>query len=84
MIKKFGFDGVYIDSVLGQISSWSGGVHPTLYPSDAAWEGAMRSFVAAVGPQLKAQGLYVLANAYKPAPTTARRTSPGTRRSPPT
>ena len=41
---------------------------PTLYPSEAAWEGAMRSFVAAVGPQLKAQGLYVLANAYKAGP----------------
>ena len=68
VIKKYGFDGVYIDSVLGQISGWSGGVMPTKYPSETAWEGAMKSFVTAVGPAVKAQGLYVLANAYKAGP----------------
>ncbi len=68
VIKKYGFDGVYIDSVLGQISGWSGNVLPSRYPSEAAWEGAIKSFVAAVGPALKNQGLYVLANAYKAGP----------------
>jgi putative glycosyl hydrolase-like family 15 (GHL15) protein len=63
--KKYGFNGAYIDSVLGSITGWSGGVAPTLYPTDAAWENAMRSFIVAVGPALKSQGLYVLANAFK-------------------
>ena len=47
------------------ITPWTGGVHPDNYPSDAAWENAMRGFIAANGPKLKAQGLYVLANTYK-------------------
>ncbi len=68
VIKKYGFDGVYIDSVLGQISGWSGGVMPSRYPSEDAWEDAIQSFVAAAGPALKNQGLYVLANAYKAGP----------------
>jgi hypothetical protein len=63
--KKLGFDGVFADDVLAQVSGWSRGVYPTLYPSDSAWESAMASFVAFVGPGLKAQGLYMLANAYK-------------------
>jgi len=63
--KKYGYDGVFLDSVLGAITGWSGGVVPTLYPSDSAWESAMKSFVAANGPALKAQGFYVLANAHK-------------------
>lgn len=62
---KYGFDGVYIDNVLAQISGFSGGVYPTLYPSDSAWESAMKSFMAYVGPQLQAKGFYVLTNTYK-------------------
>src|SRR5919108_3448049 len=62
---RLGFDGVSIDDVLAQVSGWSGGAYPTLYPSDSAWETAMKGFVAYVGPRLKSQGLYVLASAYK-------------------
>ncbi len=61
-----GFDGVYMDSVLGKISDT--GTSPTIYASDAEWEQAMRGFVAYVGPRLKARGLYVLANSYKSGP----------------
>ena len=67
-VKKYGYDGVFIDSVLGIITAWSGGVHPTMYPNDAAWEDAMKSFMAANGPKLKAQGLYVLSNTFKAGP----------------
>jgi Hypothetical glycosyl hydrolase family 15 len=63
--KRLGWDGVDIDDVLAQVSGWSKGVYPKLYPSDAAWESAMAGFMAYVGPQLKARGMYVLANAYK-------------------
>jgi len=66
MLRSRGFDGVYMDSVLGSISGT--GAFPTLYPSDAAWETAMRDFVARVGPTLKSQGFYVLANAYEKGP----------------
>jgi len=65
-LRAGGFDGLYLDSVLGRISDT--GTSPTLYSSDAAWETAMRSFVAYVGPALKSQGFYVLANSYKSGP----------------
>ena len=58
--KSLGFDGVYIDSVLGMIYASS-----ALYPTASAWETAMRSWVAYVGPSLKSQGLYVLTNTFK-------------------
>jgi Hypothetical glycosyl hydrolase family 15 len=62
--KTLGFDGVSIDGVLGQFSGETGGVVPAKYPSEAAWRSAMAGFVAAVGPALKAQGLYVGAEVY--------------------
>jgi hypothetical protein len=55
-------DGVFLDDVL----AGGGGLHgslPAKYPTDQAWEDAMVSFIAHVGPALKAKGLYVLANA---------------------
>jgi hypothetical protein len=57
------FDGVYIDSVLGYITFLK--TPPPLYPTDAAWEKATKSFVAYVGPRLKKAGFYVLANTFK-------------------
>ena len=57
-VRAGGFDGIYMDSVLGRITDT--GTAPTLYPTDAAWEPAMRGFVAAVGQSLKSQGFYVL------------------------
>jgi hypothetical protein len=65
-LRAGGFDGLYMDSVLGRISDT--GTSPTLYPTDAAWEPAMRGFVATVGQSLKSQGFYVLANTYKSGP----------------
>jgi hypothetical protein len=65
---RLGFDGPYLDDLLAQVSGWSNGVYPTLYPSDSAWETAMTSFIAYVGPQLKGRGKYVLANTYKFGP----------------
>jgi Hypothetical glycosyl hydrolase family 15 len=62
---KGGFDGVMIDSILGSVSGWTGGSYPTAYPSDDAWELAMKRFVRAVGPALKKRNLYVLASAFR-------------------
>ena len=66
ILGRDGFDGVYIDSVLGRISDT--GAKPTLYKTDEAWEKAMRGWVKYVGPALKAKGFYVLANTYKSGP----------------
>ena len=41
VIKKYGFDGVYIDSVLGQIGGWAGGVHADPVPL-RSWPGRAR------------------------------------------
>jgi hypothetical protein len=60
-----GDDGVFIDTVIADVAALTGGTYPTLYPNQAAWETAMASFVAYVGPALKAKGFYVLANAHK-------------------
>jgi hypothetical protein len=62
-----GFDGVMIDGITGRVSDWTmgSGVYPTAYPSDTAWERAMRRFVRLVGPALKRRGLYLLANTFK-------------------
>ena len=69
--KRGGFDGTNLDNVSANISTWPGwpGVYPTLYPSDSAYEPAMKSFMAYVGPQQKAQGLYVRASAGKRGPS---------------
>ena len=68
-IKRLGYDGTTLDNVSANISWWApAGVYPTLYPSDSAWEPAMKSFIAYAGPQLKAQGLYVRASAGKRGP----------------
>ncbi len=62
--KTLGFDGVSIDGVLGAFEGETGGVVPAKYPTDSAWANAMAGFVHAVGPALKAQGLYVGAEVY--------------------
>jgi hypothetical protein len=64
-LRGRGFDGVFIDNVLGQISGWSGGVYPSRYPTDAAWERAMAGFVRYAGRALRRRGLYVLASTFK-------------------
>jgi hypothetical protein len=63
--RRGGFDGVMIDNVLGAIGGWTGGPLPTMYPSEGAWEKAMRGFIRFVGPTLTARGLYVVANSFR-------------------
>ena len=65
--KTLGFDGVSIDGVLGAFDGETGGVVPAKYPTDKAWANAMAGFVHAVGPALKAKGLYVGAEVYASA-----------------
>ena len=63
-LKATRIDGVFIDDVMSDIRSWSGRKEfPAKYPSQGAWESAMASFMAVVGPALRAKGYYVLANA---------------------
>jgi len=57
--------GVFIDDVLGHPGLLTGGGFPAKYPTAEAWENAMVSFVAAVGPELKTRGYYVVTNALK-------------------
>jgi hypothetical protein len=64
-LHRTGAKGVFIDQVLASVTSWSGGEAPAKYPTDAAWEEAMASFVRTVGSTLKAKGFYVLASAHK-------------------
>ena len=62
-LRSTGAEGVYIDDVLGNVSTWSDcRCFPPKYPSLAAWESATVAFMQAVGPALKARGFYVLAS----------------------
>jgi hypothetical protein len=70
-LRKSHFSGLFIDNVLGSVSGWSDGRYPAKYPSDAAWQQAMASFIGRVGAALRKQGYFVAANAYKPFPQTA-------------
>lgn len=57
-----GIDGVHIDDVEIDIKDLTG-VEAAKYPTQQAWAAAQLSFIAAVGPALKAQGYYVDLNA---------------------
>jgi hypothetical protein len=57
-----GLDGVVIDDVAQDISPIAG-AFPAKYPTQADWQQAMISFMAAVGPALRDHGYYVAANA---------------------
>ena len=54
--------GIFIDNVLRDVKTLVG-IYPAKYPNVTAWDSAMLSFVSAVGPALKAQGIYVAFNA---------------------
>jgi hypothetical protein len=58
-----GNEGTFIDDVLRTPVILTGGVYPAKYPSQAAWEEAMVSFIASVGTKLRAKGFYVTVNA---------------------
>ena len=71
--KRTGVDGVFIDSVLSDISPFiSGRTYPAKYPTQQAWADAMLSFIRYVGPGLKAKGLQVIVNADGYTPDTPK------------
>ena len=64
-LSSTGADGIYIDDVLSNISTWSNcGCFPAKYPSQSAWQTAMANWMSAVGSALKAKGYYVVASAH--------------------
>ena len=64
-LAQTGADGVYIDDVLSNVSTWSDcRCFPSKYPSQSAWQNAMVSWVAYIGPALKARGFQVVASAH--------------------
>ena len=68
-LQSTGSDGVFIDDVLGNISTWSDcRCFPPKYPSLAAWQNATVAFMQAVGPALKARGFYVLSSPHTYTP----------------
>ncbi len=91
-LAQTGANGVYIDDVLSNISTWS---DCKLLPAPsirarALGQNAMVSWVAYIGPALKARGFQVVASAHAfipgdlRSPTTARSRLTGGGSSPPT
>jgi hypothetical protein len=62
-LASIGADGVYIDDILGDAALLTNNIWPVKYPNHTAWNDAMASFVAYVGPYMKSQGYYVAINA---------------------
>jgi len=64
-LQQTGAEGVFVDDVLGNISTWAGcKCFPAKYPNLASWQDAMVGFMQAVGPALKGRGFYVVASAH--------------------
>lgn len=64
-LSQSGAEGVFIDDVLGNISTWSDcRCFPAKYPNLESWQSALLSFMQAVGPVLKSRGFYVAASAF--------------------
>jgi hypothetical protein len=61
-LRRHGDDGVFIDDVVRDLLPLAG-AEAAKYPSQQAWAAAQLSFLAAVGPALRAHGYYVLVNA---------------------
>ena len=61
-LRAHGDDGVFIDDVLRDLLPLAG-AEAAKYPTQQAWAAAQLSFLAAVGPALRAHGYYVLVNA---------------------
>jgi hypothetical protein len=64
-LRKNRDDGIFLDDVIADPSIQTNGIYPAKYPTPAAWESAMVSFVATVGASLQAQKHEVVANAVK-------------------
>jgi hypothetical protein len=62
-LTSVGADGVYIDDVLGDPALLTNNIWPAKYPTHQSWNDAMASFIAYVGPYMKAHGLYIAVNA---------------------
>lgn len=62
-LASIGADGVYIDDILGDPALLTNNIWPAKYPNHTAWNDAMASFVAYVGPYMKSHGYYVAINA---------------------
>jgi hypothetical protein len=71
-LAKAKVDGVFLDDLVATYEPLTNGATPALYPDQGAWEAAMTSFIAYVGPALKARGYYVLANSGKFVPGDSR------------
>jgi len=61
-LRLHGDDGVFIDDVLRDLLPLAA-EEAAKYPTQRAWAAAQLSFLAAVGPALRAHGYYVLVNA---------------------
>ena len=58
--KRGGWTGIFADDL--SLALYSTSAKPVKYPSADDWQGAVRSFLQAVGPKLKAEGLLLFAN----------------------
>ena len=65
LLARSHVDGVFIDTVIADLRTLTGGVAAEKYPTQRSWENAVAGFMAFVGPALKAKGFYVLTNANK-------------------
>jgi hypothetical protein len=64
LAKAGGFDGIFLDDANASLR-WiisGGAARCVTYPTDAAWQGAVYSFLTNVAPQLHDAGLLVVAN----------------------
>jgi hypothetical protein len=57
-----------MDNIVCALGDLTGNHYPAKYPNAAAWAEAEASFLAYIGPRLKAMGLYVTVNAYCSGP----------------
>jgi hypothetical protein len=70
LAKRYGFDGVFFDVVEGNLRyTLRPGVTVPEYPNNVAWQTAMNSALAYLGPALRAQGLLVFGNIGEAAST---------------
>jgi Hypothetical glycosyl hydrolase family 15 len=59
-LRRYRWDGVFLDNACMDCSFYFPGKRMQEYPSQASYQAATRSFLARVGPRLKAEGFLVL------------------------
>jgi hypothetical protein len=63
LAKKYGFDGIFWDVVEGNLGyTLRPGISVPEYPNNTAWQTAMNSALAYLGPAMRAQGLLSIGN----------------------